>query len=122
MRGVYPLIAEGNGGLAQSFPGILQIFREIPGQDHFSGRPTVVLFSVLDPLLAVVAQSTGHAPIVIVMTGEGSALLWFDGRVWFAHAATGNGCSCAPRISSHKIIAGSPNVSGMLAIRPTRFA
>ena len=60
VRSVNPLIAEGNGGLAQPFPRIPQIVGEFLCQSRFSGRPTVVLFSVLDPLLAVVALSTGH--------------------------------------------------------------
>ena|SRR5271165_1350660 len=38
------------------------------------------------------------------------------------YAAAFNGWSFAPLIKSHKIIAGSPSVSGMFAIRPTRFA
>jgi hypothetical protein len=38
------------------------------------------------------------------------------------YAAASNGWSFAPLIKSHKIIAGSPSVSGMFAIRPTRFA
>jgi hypothetical protein len=54
------LIAEGNGCLAQPFPRIQQIVGECLRQSRFSGRPTVVLFSLLDPLLAVVALSTGH--------------------------------------------------------------
>jgi len=60
VRGVNPLIAEGNGCLAQPFPSIPQIVGEFLRQSRFSGRPTVVLFSVLDPLLAVIALSTGH--------------------------------------------------------------
>ena len=38
------------------------------------------------------------------------------------YAPASNGWSFAPLIKSHKIIAGSPSVSGMFAIRPTRFA
>jgi len=34
--------------------------REVLRQSSFGGRPAVVLLSVLDPLLAVVAFSTGH--------------------------------------------------------------
>src|SRR6516162_6053969 len=60
VRGINPLIAEGNGGLAQSLPSIPQIVREFLCQGRFGSRPTVVLFSVLDPLLAVVALSTCH--------------------------------------------------------------
>ena len=60
VRGVNPLIAEGNGGLAHPLPSIPQIIREIVSQGRFRGRPTVVFFSVLDPFLAVVALSTGH--------------------------------------------------------------
>src|SRR5215472_7251593 len=62
VRGVNPLIAEGNGGLAQPLPSIAQIVREFLRQSRFGGRPTVVLFSILDPLLAVVALSTSHIP------------------------------------------------------------
>jgi hypothetical protein len=60
MRSVNPLIAEGNGCLAQPFLSISQIVGEFLRQSRFSGRPTVVLFSVLDPLLAVIALSTCH--------------------------------------------------------------
>ena len=60
VRGVNPLIAQGNGRLAQPLPSVPQIVGEFPRQSRFSGRPTVVLFSVLDPLFAVVALSTGH--------------------------------------------------------------
>jgi hypothetical protein len=59
VRSVNPLIAEGNGCLAQPFPSIPRIVGEFLRQSRFSGRPTVVLVSVLDPLLAVVALSTG---------------------------------------------------------------
>ena len=62
--GVDPLIPEGKSRLAQPLPSILQILREILGQSRFGGRPTVVLFSFPDPLLAVVALSTGHTLIV----------------------------------------------------------
>jgi hypothetical protein len=68
------LIAEGNGCLAQPFPSIPQIVGEFLRQSRFSGRPTVVLFSVLDPLLAVVALSTGHT----------SELYWRLSRNWHA--------------------------------------
>ncbi len=60
VRSVNPLIAEGDGCLAQPFPSVPQIVGEFPRKSRFSGRPTVVLFSVLDPLFAVVALSTGH--------------------------------------------------------------
>src|SRR5215472_13152342 len=60
VRGVNPLIAEGRGGFAQPLPSIPQIVREFLRQSHLGGRPTVVLFSVLDPLLAVIALSTRH--------------------------------------------------------------
>jgi hypothetical protein len=60
VRGVNPLIAEGNSGFAQPFPSISQIVGEFLRQSRFGGRPAVVLFSVLNPLLAVVALSTGH--------------------------------------------------------------
>ena len=61
VRGVNPLIAEGNSGFAQPFPSVPQIVGEVLRQSRFGGRPTVVLFSVLDPLLAVMAFSTGHS-------------------------------------------------------------
>src|SRR6516162_1609238 len=64
VRCVDPLIAKGSGSLAEPLPSILQILREILGQSHLGGRPAVVLLSFLDPLLAVVALSTGHPPIV----------------------------------------------------------
>jgi len=65
VRGVNPLIAEGNGGLAQPLPRIPQIPREILGEGRFAGSPTVVLFSFLDPLLAVVALSPRHSAILM---------------------------------------------------------
>jgi hypothetical protein len=60
VRSVNPLIAEGDGCLAQPFPSIPQIVGEFPRQSRFGSRPTVVVFTILDPLLAVVAFSTGH--------------------------------------------------------------
>ena len=61
VRSVNSLIAEGHGCLAQPFPSIPQITGEFLCQSRFSGRPTVVVFSILDPLLAVIALSTGHS-------------------------------------------------------------
>ena len=61
VRGVNPMIGKANGSLAQPLPSIPQIIREVLSQSCFRGRPTVVLFFVLDPLLAVIALSTGHA-------------------------------------------------------------
>jgi hypothetical protein len=61
VRGVNPLIAEGNSGLAQALPSIPQIVGEFLRQSRFSGCPTVVLFSVLNPLLAVMTFPTRHA-------------------------------------------------------------
>ena len=60
VRGVNPLIAKRNGCFAQPLPSVTQIVREFLRQSRFSGRPAVVLFSVLNPSLAVVALSTGH--------------------------------------------------------------
>ena len=48
----------------QTLPRVLQILRQIVRQRSDGRRPTVVRFSFLDPLLAVVALSTGHTPIV----------------------------------------------------------
>jgi hypothetical protein len=61
VRRVNPLIAEANGCLAQPLPSIPQVIREFLRQSRFGGRPAVVLFSVLDPLLAVKALSTRHS-------------------------------------------------------------
>jgi hypothetical protein len=72
VRSVNPLIAEGNGGFAQPFPSIPQIVGEFLRQSRFSGRPTVVFFTVFDPLLAVIALSTGHT----------SELYWRLSRKW----------------------------------------
>jgi len=66
VRCINPLMAKGNGGPAQPLPSIPQILREILGQSRFGGRPAVMLFSFLDPLVAVVALSTGHTPIVMM--------------------------------------------------------
>jgi hypothetical protein len=52
VRSVNPLIAEGNGCRAQPFPSIPQIVGEFLRQSRFASSPTVVLFSVFDPLLA----------------------------------------------------------------------
>src|SRR5262249_26390822 len=66
VRCVNPLITKGNGSLAQPLPSILQILREILGQSDLGGRPAVVLVSFLNPLLAVVALSTGHPSSVTI--------------------------------------------------------
>src|SRR6185437_14501210 len=50
------MIAEGNRCFAQALPSVPEIIREILDESSFGGRPTVVLFSVLDPLLAVVTD------------------------------------------------------------------
>ena len=63
VRGVDPLISERGGRLAQPLPGVLQIFREILRERRLRRRPAVVLLAFLDPLLAVVALSTGHGSI-----------------------------------------------------------
>src|SRR5215472_8376712 len=72
VRGIDSLIAEANGRLAQPFPSIAQVVRKFPRQGRFGRRPTVVFFSVLDPLLAVVAFSTRHT----------SELYWRLSRNW----------------------------------------
>lgn len=64
VRGVDPLISERDGGLAQPLPGVLEIYREILREGSFGRGPAVVLLPFLDPLLAVVALSTCHVPIV----------------------------------------------------------
>jgi hypothetical protein len=61
MGSVDPLISQGDGGLAQPFPGVEQIFREILCESRLRSCPAVVLLPFLDPLLAVVTLSTGHA-------------------------------------------------------------
>ena len=63
VRGVDPLIAERRRGLAQPLPRVPQILGEIPRQRRFGRRPAVVRLAFLDPLLAVVALSTGHAQL-----------------------------------------------------------
>ena len=64
VRGVDPLISERDGGPAQPLPGVLEISREILREGSFGRGPAVVLLPFLDPLLAVVALSTCHVPIV----------------------------------------------------------
>ena len=64
VRGVDALIAEGRGGFAQALPSVAQIVGEIRGQRRFGRGPTVMRFSFLDPLFAVVALSTGHTGII----------------------------------------------------------
>src|SRR5688572_12805467 len=53
--GVNPLVAELRGRLAQPLPGIAQIVRQLVRQRCLGGRPAVMCFTRLDPLLAVVA-------------------------------------------------------------------
>jgi hypothetical protein len=60
VRGVDPLISEGNSGLAQPLPSVPQIVRQFLRQSGFSRCPTVVLLTILDPPLAVIALSPGH--------------------------------------------------------------
>ena len=60
VRGVDPLISKRSGGLAQSLPGVPEIFREILCENSLRGRPAVMLLPVLHPLLAVEALSNGH--------------------------------------------------------------
>jgi hypothetical protein len=66
VRGVHPLITEGNSGLAQPLPSVPQIVRKVLRQNGFSGCPTVVLFSVLLteplPMLARADTSTNNRP------------------------------------------------------------
>lgn len=69
MRGVNPLIAERSCGLAQPVPGVSQIVRKIPSESCLRRGPAVVVFSFLDPLLAVVALSTRHTQI-LTQSGE----------------------------------------------------
>ena len=70
VRGVNPLIPEGSSGLAQPVPCVPQIFREVLDEGRFGRCPTVVLFSLLNPLFAVIALSTRHAPIVVMIPYE----------------------------------------------------
>jgi hypothetical protein len=64
VRGVDPLISERDGGLAQPFPGVRESSRQILREGSFGLGPAVVLLPFLDPVLAVVALSTHHVPIV----------------------------------------------------------
>jgi hypothetical protein len=64
VRGVYSLLTKGSGGFAHPFPSVPQVVGEVLCQSRFGSGPTIVLFSVLDPLLAVVALSTPHPQIV----------------------------------------------------------
>jgi hypothetical protein len=69
MGGVNPLTAERSGGLAQPVPGVPQILGKIPGESCLRRGPAVVVFSFLDPLLAVVTLSTRHRQI-LTQSGE----------------------------------------------------
>src|SRR6186713_2349544 len=60
VRRINPLFAELGGGVAQPFPCVAQVFRQILRQRRFRRRPAVVGLAFLDPLFAVVALSTGH--------------------------------------------------------------
>src|SRR5205807_9328807 len=63
VRGVDPLVTKRGGGLAHSLPRFLQALREIRGESDLGRRPAIVLLALLDRLLAVITDSTGHAPI-----------------------------------------------------------
>jgi len=64
VRGVDPLASERDGSPAQPLPGVLEISRETLRKGSLGRGPAVVLLPFLDPLLAVVALSTCHVPIV----------------------------------------------------------
>ena len=70
VRGVDPLISKRDGSLAQPLPGVLEISREILREGRFGRGPAVVLLPFLDPLLAVVALSTCHSPIVVMQRAQ----------------------------------------------------
>ncbi len=59
-RRVDPLVAEGDGGLAQPLPRVPQVLGQILGQRRLRRRPTVVRLAFLDPLLAMVALASAH--------------------------------------------------------------
>src|SRR5204863_2522958 len=63
-RGVDPLVSDRDGSPAQALPGVLEIFRETLRQGSLGRGPAIVPLPFLEPLLAVVAQSTCHVPIV----------------------------------------------------------
>src|SRR4051794_1990857 len=58
------LIAEIGGSLAQPLPRVLQVLRQVGGQRRLGGRPAVVRFACLDPLLAVIALVASHHSIL----------------------------------------------------------
>src|SRR4051794_27902905 len=58
------LLAEIGGSLAQPLPRVLQVLRQAGGQRRLGGRPAVVRFACLDPLLAVVALVASHHSIL----------------------------------------------------------
>jgi len=64
MRRVDALFAELLGRFTQALPRLAQILRQVLRERRLGGRPAVVRFAFLDPLLAVVALSTGHATIM----------------------------------------------------------
>src|SRR5207302_536903 len=73
VRGVDPLISERNGSFAQPSPGVLEISREILNEGRFGRGPAVVLLPFFDPMLAVVALSTCHGPIVMMERAQTAA-------------------------------------------------
>lgn len=61
-RSVHLKQSEGSGVSRSRSQASRRSSDEVSRQSHFGGRPTVVLLSLLDPLFAVVALSTGNTP------------------------------------------------------------
>ena len=72
VRCVYPLLSKFTRGFAQALPCIHEVFGEISRQICFCRRPTIVLFLVFNPLMAVVTLLSGHT--VMIPTGIQSGL------------------------------------------------
>jgi hypothetical protein len=68
VRGVYSLLAEFQGGLAQAFPRVPQVFGEFRRQRPFGRRPAIVRFAFLNPLFTVETLAAGHASILWTST------------------------------------------------------
>jgi hypothetical protein len=73
-RRVDPLPAKGSSGLAKTLPRLPEIVAQVFGEGGFRGRPAIVRFAGLDPLLAVMTLAPGHVPNLINLSGVGLAL------------------------------------------------
>jgi hypothetical protein len=65
MRGVDTLLAESSCRFAQPLPCLAKIMGKMTRQSGFCCAPSIMRFSVPDPLLAVVTFVTGHLEYIL---------------------------------------------------------